>query len=95
MIFNSTNLRNKLIINFANITYQIDDKKNVVNDFSRITTTINSITMIKFFEIICKNIFKCLLIAKFFKNFFLNSMSTYFEIVKINDDNTLYLHCFL
>lgn len=82
-------------MNFANVLYDNNDEKNAANNFNPIIVTMNLIMITQFFECICKNIFEHLLIAKFFDDDVFDSISTYFEIVKINNRDMLHLHCFI
>ena len=68
---------------------------NATNDFNRNTTTMNFVIVIQFFDFICKNVFEHLLIVSSSKNDFCDSIFTYFNIVKTNNRDILYLHYFL
>ena len=55
----------------------------------------NSIIVIQFYNIVCKNVFKHLLIMNLSNDDFFKSIFTYFDIVKTNNRDMLHLHCFL
>ena len=68
---------------------------NVASDFNRITTTINFVIVIQFFDFICKNVYEHLLVVNLSNDDFFDSIFTYFDIVKTNNRDILHLHCFL
>ena len=83
------------MLSLTEMRYDSDNQDSSLNEFCRITTIANSVTIAYFFHHTCCAIFDHLLAANIFENEFLSSVSTYFEIVKINDREMLHLHCLI
>ena len=84
-----------MIINFVDVNYKNVILINAVNDFNRVTTTMNFVIVIQFFDFIYKNVFEYLLIVNLLNNDFFDSIFIYFDIIKTNNRDMLHLHCFL
>ena len=93
--FNFVDFRSKIIVNFVDVNYKNVILINATNDFNRITTTMNSVIVVQFFDFIYKSVFEYLLIVNPSNDDFFHSMFTYFNIVKMNNRDMLHLHCFL
>ena len=83
------------MLNLIKMRYDSDNQDSSLNEFCRITAIANLVTIVLFFHHTCCVIFDHLLTANTFQNEFLNSVSTYFEIVEINDREMLRLHCLI
>ena len=93
--FNSINLQNKMMMTLAEISINSDVDDNVNSDFSWIIIIMNSIAIAQFFKIIYEEIFEHLLVARFLEKNLLDSISIYFDIIKINNHDMLHLHCLI
>ena len=92
---NSVDFRSSLMLSLTEMRYDSDNQDNSLNEFCRITAIANSVTIALFFHHTCRAIFDHLLAANNSDNELLNSVSTYFETVEINDRKMLHLHCLI
>ena len=83
------------MLSLTEMRYDSDNQDNSLNEFCRITAIANSVTIALFFHHTCRAIFDHLLAANNSDNELLNSVSTYFETVEINDRKMLHLHCLI
>lgn len=92
---NFFNLWNSLILIFAGILYKLNSTNTFLKAFARITATINSVAVARFFELTCYGIFEYLLAAGSKDGGLFGSISTYFGIVETNSWRLLYLNCLI
>ena len=83
-----------MIIYFVDVNYKSVISINAANNFNWITTTMNFVVVVQFFNSIYKNVFEYLLTVNSLNNDFFDLIFTYFDIVKTNNRDLLYLHCF-
>ena len=81
------------MLSLTEMRYNSDNQDNSLNEFCRIIAIAKSMTIVLFFYYTCRAIFDHLLTGNNSENEFLNSMSTYFETIEINNREMLYLHC--
>lgn len=73
--------------------YELNGADTSIKAFARMTAIMNSIAMSHFFEITCYGIFVHLLAIGPKNRRFFGFISTYFGIVKTNNQGILYLYC--
>lgn len=74
----------------------IDDKLTTfAREFERTIAIINLVAVAQFFEAICIGIFKHCFATRSIENSLLELVSTYFNIIKTNDQEMLHLHYFV
>lgn len=80
-----------LVLIFGNTWYKNNCIYNFTKIFAKIIATINPIILACFFETIFHDIFKSLLVNDSKYKELFNPVSTYFGMVKINNQEMLYL----
>ena len=92
LIINLANLRSILILKLANIEVSCDNLFLKMQKIQQVIVKINSIAIAQFFHQICTSIFNVLLATNKNQSGIFNQVSNYFDIVKINKRDILYLY---
>ncbi len=90
---NLSDLQSPLVLILVSMPYKFNSANIITETFARMTATINSIAVARFFESTCHDIFEQLLATGFKDEGFFGPISIYFGIVEINSRGMLHLHC--
>lgn len=93
IIINLFDLHSPLILIFVDMQYKLNGANISIEAFAKMIAIMNSIAMSHFFETMCYGIFVHLLAIGSKNRRLFSSISTYFGIVKTNNQGILYLHC--
>lgn len=91
IIINPADSQFPLVIRLASVKLELSSE--IQSVFWRKTATMNSVTVAKFFHIICDAIFMSLFSASQTEGGLLGLISNYFSNVKTNACRMLHLHC--
>ncbi len=89
---NPFDLQSPLILILVGMRYELNGANTSAEAFARITATMNSVAMARFFEATCRGIFEHLLAAGSKDGGLFSPISTYFGTVEKNGRGILHLH---